>query len=276
MSNIRESFKYCNRIVAKVGTSTLTYDTGKLNLQRIESLVRVLSDFKNQGKDIILVTSGAISVGAAKLGPLHPPSSIAEKQAMAAIGQGILMHVYGKIFGEYGQATAQILLTKDIIDHLNTRQNACNTLNTLLAMGVIPIVNENDTVATEEIEFGDNDTLSAIVATLVDASLLILLSDIDGLYTSDPRRCQEAALIPEVYNIDESIESIADGKGTSRGTGGMKTKIMAAKIVCSRGIPMAIINGSDPRNIYDLIEGKNIGTVFVPHNKTREERNAVC
>ncbi|MBZ4665749.1 MAG: glutamate 5-kinase [Mahella sp.] len=276
VENIRERLKYSTRIVVKVGTSTLTYDTGKLNLQRIEKLVRVLSDFKNQGKDIILVTSGAISVGAAKLGPLHPPASIAEKQAMAAIGQGILMHVYGKIFGEYGQTTAQVLLTKDIVDNLHTRKNACNTLNTLLSMNVVPIVNENDTVATEEIEFGDNDTLSAIVATLVNASLLILLSDIDGLYTCDPHRHHGAVLIPEVYDIDGRIESIADDKGTDRGTGGMRTKIMAAKIAGGCGIPMAIINGNEPHNIYELIEGKNIGTVFIPNKNGKKESNAIC
>jgi len=275
VGNIRERFKYSKRIVVKVGTSTITYDTGKLNLQRIEKLVRVLSDLNNQGKEVILVTSGAISVGTAKLGPLHPPASIAEKQAMAAIGQGILMQVYSKIFSEYGQTAAQVLLTKDIVDNVTTRENACNTLSTLLSLNIIPIVNENDTVATEEIEFGDNDTLSAIVAALTNASLLIILSDIDGLYTSDPHKYEGAKLIPEVCNIDTYIESIAEERGSNRGTGGMKTKIMAAKIAGEYGIPISIINDSEPSNIYDLIEGKIIGTVFVP-NDIKKEKDALC
>jgi len=275
VGNIRERFKYSKRIVVKVGTSTITYDTGKLNLQRIEKLVRVLSDLNNQGKEVILVTSGAISVGTAKLGPLHPPASIAEKQAMAAIGQGILMQVYSKIFSEYGQTAAQVLLTKDIVDNVTTRENACNTLSTLLSLNIIPIVNENDTVATEEIEFGDNDTLSAIVAALTNASLLIILSDIDGLYTRDPHKYEGAKLIPEVCNIDTYIESIAEERGSNRGTGGMKTKIMAAKIAGEYGIPISIINGSEPSNIYDLIEGKIIGTVFVP-NDIKKEKDALC
>lgn len=251
-----------NRIVIKVGTSTLTYGNGKLNLSRIERLSMILSDLANQDKEVVLVTSGAIGVGMSKLGFKIKPTDIAMKQAMAAIGQGMLMQIYEKMFSEFGRVVAQILVTKEDLFLEDRNANAKNTFNALLDHGVIPIVNENDTIATDEIKIGDNDVLSAYVAKLINADLLILLSDIEGLYDKDPSS-EGAKLIKRVYNIDNNIKSIAKGAVSSLGTGGMKTKINAAKIAMENEIVMAIVNGSRPDNIYDIIAGREVGTIFL-------------
>jgi glutamate 5-kinase len=251
-----------NRIVVKVGTSTLAHSTGMLNIRRVEKLVKVLSDLKNAGKEVILVSSGSIGVGSGKLGLKERPKDIPSKQACAAIGQCELMYIYDKLFGEYNHVVSQVLLTKDIIDHDNRERNVINTLSALLSMNVIPIVNENDTVSTDEIEFGDNDTLSAIVSILVNADLLVVLTDIDGLYDSNPSENPDAKLIPRVDTITEDIKRIAGGRGSSLGTGGMITKIQAAELATGRHIPMYIINGQNPDQIYDLFDGEQVGTYF--------------
>lgn len=256
-------FKDKKRIVFKVGTSTLTYENGHLNIRRIELLCKVLCDLKNQGKEIILVSSGAIGVGVGKLGLKQKPHDIPTKQAAAAVGQSELMYLYDKQFSEYGHIASQVLLTRDIIEDRDRKINVCNTMNRLLELGSIPIVNENDTVSVEEIEFGDNDTLSAIVATLVNADALIILSDIDGLYDSDPKTNKNAKLIEEVTEIDDKIMSIAGGSGSNRGTGGMITKLEAAKITMNNGIDMVIINGERPYKLYDIFDGISIGTRFI-------------
>ncbi|MEA4849236.1 MAG: glutamate 5-kinase [Clostridiaceae bacterium] len=250
-----------NRIVIKVGTSTLTYGSGKLNLSRIERLSMVLSDLANQGRDVVLVTSGAIGVGMNKLGFKKKPTDMALKQALAAVGQGMLMQMYEKMFAEYGRVVAQILITKEDIFIEERNANAINTFNALLDHNVIPIVNENDTIATDEIKIGDNDVLSAYVAKLIKADLLILLSDIDGLYDKEPS-LEGAKLIKRVHSIDKKIDDIAKDTLSEMGTGGMKTKINAAKIAMENGIVMAIVNGSRPDNIYDIISGKETGTLF--------------
>jgi len=263
MEQILEDIQNAKRIIVKVGTSTLTYDTGKLNLRRIELLARVLSDLKNQGKEIILVTSGAIGVGVGKLGLRKRPETMREKQAVAAVGQCELMYLYDKFFSEYSHVVAQVLLTKDIVEDDHRKQNTINTFNTLLSLDIIPIVNENDTVSVEEIEFGDNDTLSAIVGTLVNADLLIILSDIEGLYDSDPRNDPNAKLIPLVTDINDEIRNLAGDAGSNRGTGGMITKISAAEIATEAGVNMIIANGEDPRILYKICEGKQVGTLFL-------------
>ncbi|KPU43883.1 glutamate 5-kinase [Oxobacter pfennigii] len=251
------------RIVVKVGTSTLTHPSGKLNLLRIERLAMVLSDLANQGRDIVLVTSGAIGVGMGKLGFEERPTDIALKQALAAVGQGMLMQIYEKMFSEFGRVVAQILITKEDIFFEDRNKNAMNTFNELLRHGIIPIVNENDTIATDEIKIGDNDVLSAYVAKLLNADLLIILSDIDGLYDKDPI-FKDAKLISRVTNIDEKVKGISKGSNTNLGTGGMRTKINAAQITMESGIAMVIANGNRPDNIYDILEGKDIGTLFKP------------
>ncbi len=251
------------RIVVKVGTSTLTYSTGMLNIRRIELLVKILSDLKNCGKEIILVTSGAIGVGCGKLGLKTRPTDTPTKQAIAAIGQCELMYFYDKQFSFYNHTVAQVLMTKDIIEDRVRRINCENTLSKLLNIGVIPVINENDTVSVEEIEFGDNDTLSAIVADLVDADLLVILSDIDGLYDKDPHKNTNAKLISKVEKIDESIISLAEDSSSEHGTGGMITKIHAAQIANENGIDMVIMNGKDPNVFYDLFENKPVGTIFL-------------
>lgn len=250
------------RIVIKVGTSTLAHKTGMLNIRRVEELIKVISDLKNSGKEIVFVTSGAIGVGVGKLGLSKRPTDMPTKQACAAIGQSELMYIYDKHFTEYNHNVAQVLLTRDIIESEKRKENVVNTLERLLELSVIPIVNENDTVSVDEIEFGDNDTLSAIVGNLVGADLLIILSDIDGLYDADPHINKDAKLIHEVTEIDETIIGLAGGKGSALGTGGMQTKIHAAQYCLEAGFPMAILNGSKPKNLYDLLDGKPIGTVF--------------
>ncbi|MEZ0536939.1 glutamate 5-kinase [Caldicellulosiruptoraceae bacterium PP1] len=256
-------FKDIQRIVVKVGTSTVTYQTGKLNLTKIDKLARILTDIKNEGKEVVLVTSGAVASGLARLGLIKNHKSTGEKQALAAIGQGILMQIYEKFFGEYGSVVAQVLLTKDVVDEEKKKENVKSTFENLFKLGAIPIVNENDAVAIEELEFGDNDTLSAYVSQLISADLLILLSDIEGLYSEDPRKNPDAKLIEEVNEITTYIEEIAGGAGTINSTGGMQTKIEAAKIVMSSNIPMVIANGEDPFIIRSILDGNNIGTLFI-------------
>lgn len=257
MGYLRDS----HRIVVKVGTSTLTHATGHLNLRRIERLVQVLSDMQNSGIQTILVSSGAVSAGMAKLG-FGKPASTEEKQAMAAVGQSELMKLYDRMFSDYGHTVAQILMTKDVLTQPSRRAAAENTFNRLLEMRCIPIVNENDSVSTDELtKFGGNDILSAYVAQLCNADVLLNLSDVDGLYDSDPRSNPDARLIPRVDNIDE-IFSSAGGAGTDRGTGGMVAKLRAAKLVVDRGIPMFILNGHEPEILYTLLDGGHVGTYF--------------
>ncbi len=254
----------------KIGTSTLSYPNGKLNFQRIELLARVISDVQARGKEVLIVSSGAIAVGAGRLGLHEKPAALADKQALAAVGQAELIKIYQKFFDNYHQFVAQVLLTKDGIVNPIRRTNARNTLNTLITMGIIPIINENDTVATDEIEFGDNDTLSAFVADLVDADLLIMLSDIDGLYSADPRANASAEIISLVEEITPELDNIATGAGSSFGTGGMITKITAAKVCRDSGIDAIITNGSNPRVIYDVINGEETGTLFTFRHKFKK------
>lgn len=264
----RSDFINCKRIVVKVGTSTLTHSNGQLNLQRIEHIVRELSDLHNQDKEVILVTSGAIGVGANRMGFKKVPDTIPQKQALAAIGQGALLHLYEKLFAEYGKTVAQVLLTRDDLDDRLRYLNATNALLAMLDMQVIPIINENDTVVVEEIKFGDNDTLSALVATIVEADLLIILSDVDGLYSSDPRINEDAVLVEEVTEITNDMEDNSKNKGSSFSSGGMYTKLKAARICMTAGVPMLIANSDIEDVIRKVVEGKNIGTLFIP-NKSR-------
>ena len=259
------------RIVIKVGTSTLTYENGRVNLRNLEKLCKVLSDLHNSGKQIILVSSGAIGVGVGKLKLKERPHETRYKQALAAVGQCELMFLYDKFFGEYNNSVAQVLLTKDVVLNEFSKHNVVNTFQTLLEMGIIPIVNENDTVATDELigaNFGDNDNLSAIVADLVGADLLIILTDIDGLYESDPRKNPDAKKISVVPHIDDFIREMAGGSGSNRGTGGMSTKITAAAAATSTGINTCVMGGDDPSNIYKLLNGESIGTMFLAQDGT--------
>lgn len=250
------------KIVVKIGTSTLTFPNGKINFHRIELIARVLSHIQASGRRVLLVSSGAIAVGAGRLNLTQKPSNLVEKQALAALGQADLIRIYQKFFDEYHQNVAQVLLTKDGIVNPTRRKNARNTLNALLDMNIIPIINENDTVTTDEIEFGDNDTLSAYVAQLVSADLLIMLSDIDGLYTSDPNRDNGAKIIRTVDDITPELESMATGKGSSFATGGMVTKIAAARICRDSAIDVVLTNGENPAILHDVLEGKEVGTLF--------------
>lgn len=264
--NVREKMKEKHRIVVKIGSSSLTHeDNGTLNLRKIESLVRVLCELKNLNKDVVLVSSGAIAAGRQAAGHLPRPDSISQKQALAAIGQAHLMMTYQRLFSEYSHLTAQILMTKDTLINPVSYQNARNTFEELFRLGSIPIVNENDTVATHEIVFGDNDRLSAVVAALVKADLLILLSDIDGMYTEDPRKNPEARFITEVERIDERLLSMAGGAGSDVGTGGMAAKLAAAQIATDSGVDMVIANASDVKNVYRIMDGKECGTLFHAH-----------
>lgn len=254
------------RIVIKVGTSTITHSTGGLNIRRMECLVKVLSDLQNSGKEVLIVTSGAIGVGVGKLGLRERPVDMPSKQAVAAIGQCELMYLYDKMFSEYNHVVSQVLLTRDVVENAAIKCNVINTFSRLLDLRSIPIINENDTVSVDEIgvttSFGENDTLSAIVAALVDADLLIILSDIDGLFDRDPKADSRAKLIPLVTDVDDKLLSVAGGKGSSLGTGGMLTKLHAAKLAMDAGIDMVILNGEDPNILYDLFEGKQVGTQF--------------
>lgn len=251
------------RVVIKIGTSTLAHQTGLLNIRRVEVLCKVISDLRNSGKEVIIVSSGAIGMGVGKLSLKERPSDIPTKQAAAAVGQCELMYVYDKMFGKYNHTVAQILLTASDFRHEDRHINFKNTICRLLEMNVLPIINENDTISTDEISVGDNDTLSAMVAVSADADLLVLLSDIDGLYTADPHKSKDATLIPEVREITPQIEELAGGKGSELGTGGMETKLHAARICTEAGCDMIIMNGSDPLKLYGLFEGKPIGTHFI-------------
>ena len=251
------------RIVIKVGTSTLAYPTGHVNLRRISRLCRVLSDFKNAGHEVILVSSGAIGMGVGKLGLDGRPEDIQGKQAAAAVGQCELMYTYDKEFSEYHHTVAQILITGGEVEQPEHFRNFKNTMERLLQWNVLPIVNENDTVATQEIAIGDNDTLAAIVAREIGAELLILLSDIDGLYTADPRRDKTASLIPMVEEITPAILALGGGNGTQLGTGGMATKLRAAQITTEAGADMIIANGENPAVLYDILDGQPVGTRFI-------------
>jgi len=250
------------RIVVKIGTSTLTHPTGHLHIRRVEQLCKVLSDIKNSGQELILVSSGAIGMGIGKLGLRQRPADIPTKQAAAAVGQCELMYTYDKLFGEYNHTVAQLLITGDDIACEKRHTNFSNTLNRLLELGALPIINENDTIATNEIVIGDNDTLAAIVAESVRADKLILLTDIDGLYTADPRTNPDAKRIPHISKIDDSIRALAGVSGTKLGTGGMVTKLQAAEICLNCGCEMVIASGSNAEILYDILDGKPVGTIF--------------
>jgi len=250
------------RIVVKIGTSTLAHPTGHLNIRRVEALCKTMSDIKNAGHEVILVSSGAIGMGVGKLGLRERPRDIPGKQAAAAVGQCELMYVYDKLFGEFHHTVAQLLITGDDTKNPGRHQNFTNTLNRLLQLGALPVINENDTVATDEIVIGDNDTLAAIVAKSIQADLLILLSDIDGLYTADPHKEPDARLLHRVTRIDDRILSLAGVSSTTQGTGGMVTKLHAAEICLSCGCDMVIANGNRPENLYDILDDKDVGTKF--------------
>ena len=251
------------RIVIKVGSSTLSYPTGRMNIRRVESLVRVLSDLKNAGHEVIFVSPGAIAMGVGKLGLTKRPEDIPGKQAAAAVGQCELMYTYDKLFSEYSHTVAQILLTAADIEDERRHENFKNTILRLLEIGAIPVVNENDTVATEEIVIGDNDTLAAVVAVSVSADVLVLMSDIDGLYTADPRRDDRAEIIETVAELTPAILELAGDSGTALGTGGMKTKLHAAQIATEAGVDLIIMNGKKPERLYDVVEGRSVGTRFI-------------
>ena len=251
------------KITVKVGTSTLTHKTGRLNIRRVEELCKVLSDVKNAGHDIVLVSSGAIGMGVGKLNMADKPQDMPTKQAAAAVGQCELMYVYDNLFQEYNHTVGQILITgEDLADSVR-HENFTNTLNRLLELGALPIMNENDTIATSEIAVGDNDTLGALVAASVKSDLFIVLTDIDGLYTADPRRDPNAQLISEVTEITKEMLQGAGGQGSSLGTGGMATKLSAAKIAMDAGVDMIIVNGASPEIIYDAVNGRSVGTRFI-------------
>lgn len=258
------------RIVIKIGTSTLAHKSGLLNIRRVEELCKVMSDLKNAGNQVILVSSGAIGMGAGKLSLSEKPSDIPTKQAAAAVGQCELMYTYDKLFSEYNHTVAQILITGGDIEHSVRKVNFENTMCKLLELGAIPIINENDSIATDEIVIGDNDTLGAIVATAINADLLILLSDIDGLFTADPHKDKNAVLLTRVEEITPEIESMTGGAGSKFGTGGMATKIRAARIATEAGIDMIIANGKEPNVLYDIVEGKPVGTRFVSREAKKQ------
>lgn len=251
------------RIVVKIGTSTLAYTTGQLNIRRVEELCKTMSDIRNAGHELILVSSGAIGMGVGKLGLRTRPRDIPTKQAAAAVGQCELMYIYDKLFSEYHHTVAQLLITADNLSNETRHANFTNTLNRLLELGAVPVINENDTVATDEIVIGDNDTLAAMVAESVEADLLVLLSDIDGLYTADPHADPTAKLLPVVHRVDDGIRALAGVSSTDQGTGGMVTKLRAAEICLSCGCEMVIANGCEPTLLYDIVEGKPVGTRFV-------------
>ena len=256
------------RIVIKIGTSTLAHPTGHLNIRRVEQLCKIMSDIKNAGHELILVSSGAIGMGVGKLGLRERPKDIPSKQAAAAVGQCELMYTYDKLFSEYHHTVAQLLITGDDTTNDTRRLNFTNTLNRLLELGALPVINENDTVATDEItSIGDNDTLAAIVTCCIKADLLVLLSDIDGLYTANPHTHPDAKLIPLVEDITPEVMALADGAGSALGTGGMSTKLRAARMVTSSGADMVIANGAHPELLYDIAEGRAAGTRFAAHRQ---------
>lgn len=262
--NIRDTLKDKQRIIIKIGSSSLTHpQTGALDLTKLEILIREICNIKNMGKDVILVSSGAIAVGSRSAGFQGKPEKLEEKQACAAIGQAKLMMIYQKLFSEYGHMAAQVLMTKNTITNDESRSNAFNTFQELLKLGAIPVVNENDTVSTYEIQFGDNDTLSALVASLVGADLLILLSDIDGLFTDDPHRNPDARFIHVVEDLNDNLMQMGKDTSSAVGTGGMGTKLSAAKIATTSGADMLIANGADFHIIHKLLQGQDLGTLFI-------------
>lgn len=259
--------KDASRIVFKVGTSTLTHESGKTNLRAMESLVQVLCDLMNSGRQVALVTSGAIGVGVGKLGLDKRPSDTAGKQAAATVGQCELMFMYDKMFSQYGHTVGQLLITKEDVNDEKRKTNLIATFSKLFSFGAIPVINENDAVAVDEIVYGDNDSLSAVVATLIGADALVILTETDGLYTANPLEDSSAKRIDVVNEITDGIRSYASGRGTSLGTGGMVTKLHAAEIATEAGIETYIIKGSDPHVIYDLIDGESVGTCFRAKNR---------
>lgn len=254
------------RIVIKIGTSTLAYPTGHLNIRRVEELCKIISDIKNAGNQVIVVSSGAIAMGVGKLGLRDRPKDIPSKQAAAAVGQCELMYIYDQLFGAFNHTVAQLLITSEDVENETRHTNFSNTLARLLELDAIPIINENDTVATKEIVIGDNDTLAAIVAQSVKADKLILLSDIDGLYTADPHKDPNAKLIEIAHCVDDSLMALAGGSDSNLGTGGMVTKLEAAKICLQSGCDMIIANGNNPANLYAIMDGKSIGTTFTEND----------
>jgi glutamate 5-kinase len=272
MKELKREFRDFKRIVIKIGSSSIAYATGRPNLYQIESLVRQLADLYNQGREVILVTSGAVGTGAGKLGLAERPKTIPQKQAAAAVGQGVLMHVYEKYFAEYGVTVGQVLLTREDFSDRRRFLNARNTLNALIQYKVIPVINENDTVAVDEIKFGDNDSLSALVAGLIDAEILILLSDIHGLFTADPRKDAGARLIKNVTELNSDIESLAGGAGSKLGTGGMATKLQAARIAMHSGVVMVLASAEEKDIIKRVVDGEESGTVFWPLTNKLENK----
>lgn len=269
----RKKIAEAKRIVVKVGTSTITYPNGKINYEKIEKMARILTDFQNQGREMILVSSGAGAAGVGRMGLEAKPKTIPGKQACAAVGQGILMHIYERIFGEYGQVVAQVLLTKNDMVNRHSYANARNALQEMISWGVIPIINENDVVAIDEFKIGDNDNLSALVASLADADLDILLSDIDGLYTANPRTHPDARLVSVVEEVTPEIEATAGGAGSRNATGGMLTKLQAAKNAMSAGIALIIANGEHLEILRNILRGEPVGTLFVPKESHLRFRN---
>lgn len=260
----RERLKDIKRVVVKVGTTSITHKNGKVDLRKLERLAVVLTDINNRGIDVVLVSSGAIAVGTDKLGLNERPRDTIGKQVASAVGQAILMQMYERFFGEYNQKIAQILVTMAVFDAPHKIKNVQNTVNSLLKLGVIPIVNENDSVATDEFnEFSDNDTLSAYMASAIDSDLLIILSDIDGMYTADPNKDKNATIINVVPEIDDSVYELASGSASKLGTGGMITKVKAADRLSKKGIDMVIASGDEPSILYDIVDGKDVGTLFV-------------
>lgn len=269
----RKKIAEAKRIVVKVGTSTITYPNGKINYEKIEKMARILTDFQNQGREMILVSSGAGAAGVGRMGLEAKPKTIPGKQACAAVGQGILMHIYERIFGEYGQVVAQVLLTKNDMVNRHSYANARNALQEMISWGVIPIINENDVVAIDEFKIGDNDNLSALVASLADADLDILLSDIDGLYTANPKTHPDARLVSVVEEVTPEIEATAGGAGSRNATGGMLTKLQAAKNAMSAGIALIIANGEHLEILRNILRGEPVGTLFVPKESHLRFRN---
>lgn len=261
----RSDLSNIKRLVIKIGTSSITHDSGKLNLMMMENIAREIADLHNSDMEILLISSGAVGAGVGTLNYREPLQTLPVKQAMAAVGQGTLMHMYEKFFSEYNKKVAQILLTRDLFDNRLRYLNGRNTLLSLLDLGVIPIINENDTVAVEELKFGDNDTLSSMVASIVNADLLIILSDIDGLYDADPRNNPDATLLSEVSEITEEIEENSRSKGSSLSSGGMYTKLMAARMCMASGIPMIIANSREKNIIRKIVAGEKRGTMFIPN-----------
>ena len=272
MTEWRNKLRHCQRVVIKVGTSTLTYPNGKINFSRMEALVREMADIHNRGIEVMLVSSGAIGTGANRMGLSAVPRTLPEKQALAAIGQGTLLHLYEKLFSEYHQTVAQVLLTREDLDERLRYLNATNTLLAILNYDVIPIINENDTVVVEEIKFGDNDTLSSLVAGLVNADLLIILSDVDGLYDADPRQQVKAQLIPTVEHITPEMEAQSLNRGIAFSSGGMLTKLNAARVCMSAGVPMVVANSSTEHVLSRVLAGEELGTLFVPRQRRMHAR----